>query len=110
MDLAATLKSIEDGQGRRRDVPKFSARTLDLDLLLYDDLILAQPGLNLPRDEIERYAFVLGPLAEIASSRSHPVSGQTYGSLWRQMKPTAQLRPVATVRDLDPKIPLEDIA
>ncbi|MGZ8240502.1 MAG: 2-amino-4-hydroxy-6-hydroxymethyldihydropteridine diphosphokinase, partial [Methylobacter sp.] len=60
----------------------FSARTLDLDLILYGDLIMNDGSLKIPRDEIERYAFVLEPLAEIAPTLKHPVSHKNYAELW----------------------------
>ncbi len=60
------LAEIEDAHGRERSGPRFSSRTLDLDLLLYDDLVLDENGLRLPREEILKNAFVLWPLAEIA--------------------------------------------
>ena len=59
-----------------------SARTLDLDLLLYDDLVMSEGKLVLPRDDIERYAFVLAPLAEIAGNARHPVNGVSYADMW----------------------------
>ena len=60
-DLNTKLKEIEDRSGRRRDVPKFSARTLDIDIVLQieDDEILFES------DEIEKYSFVSDPLKEI---------------------------------------------
>lgn len=76
------LADIEDANGRDRSGPRFSSRTLDLDLLLYDDLILDENGLRLPRDEILKNAFVLWPLAEIAPDLVHPEAGQSYQDLW----------------------------
>lgn len=80
--LVKHLRDIEVTHGRRRDAPKFSSRTLDLDLLLYDDLILEAGGLQVPRDDISHYAYVLRPLADIAGQRRHPISGQTFTELW----------------------------
>jgi 2-amino-4-hydroxy-6-hydroxymethyldihydropteridine diphosphokinase len=80
-EIQQTLHAIESASGRLRS-GELEARTLDLDLLLYDDAVLDEPGLVLPRDDITRYAFVLRPLAEIAGGERHPVSGKTYNELW----------------------------
>lgn len=82
--VAKHLRQIELDQGRTRDCKKFSSRTLDLDLILYGDLILSDGRLQIPRDEIERYAFVLEPLAEIAGNLQHPVSHIRYAELWEK--------------------------
>jgi len=76
------LSEIEDAHGRDRSGPRFSSRTLDLDLLLYDDLVLDEKGLTLPRGEILKNAFVLWPLAEIAPGLVHPLAGSSYAELW----------------------------
>lgn len=80
------LRDIEAAHGRVRNNAKFSARTLDLDLLLFDNLDLRAQGLDLPREEITRYAFVLGPLAEIAPELAHPLLNQSYSELWSAYK------------------------
>ncbi len=80
-DVAAALRSIEFANGRSENAKKFSSRTLDLDLLLYDDVIAEQPA-QIPRDEITKNAFVLWPLAEIAGHLIHPTIGQSYQQLW----------------------------
>jgi 2-amino-4-hydroxy-6-hydroxymethyldihydropteridine diphosphokinase len=76
------LHALEDRHGRRRDVPRFSDRTLDVDIVLYDDLVRQGEGhLDIPRKEL-RHAFVLKPVADIAPQLLHPVSGQTMATLW----------------------------
>lgn len=80
--IVEILHQIELDNGRNRECKKFSARTLDLDLLLYGDHIINEGRIQIPRDEIERYAFVLEPLAEIAGHLQHPVSGLRYAVMW----------------------------
>jgi 2-amino-4-hydroxy-6-hydroxymethyldihydropteridine diphosphokinase len=80
--VASTLRFIEEAHGRDRSAPKFSSRSLDLDLLLYNDLIIDKQGLQLPRDEILQRAFVLLPLSEIAPDLLHPQVGKPYADLW----------------------------
>ncbi len=82
--VAKILRQIELDHGRTRNCQKFSARTLDLDLILYGDQIINDGRLQVPRDEIERYAFVLEPLAEIAGEQLHPVSQKSYRQLWNE--------------------------
>ena len=81
-EVYAAIHGIEDRFGRDRSAVKFSPRTLDIDLLLYGDRILRDGRLVLPRPEIERVAFVLAPLAELASNRLHPLRGEPYTALW----------------------------
>ncbi|MEN9597453.1 MAG: hypothetical protein RL236_1887 [Pseudomonadota bacterium] len=87
-EVAKILHQIELDNGRTRDSQKFSSRTLDLDLILYDALVINDGTLQLPRDEIERYAFVLEPLAEIAPNLKHPISSLTYTNLWKTFDKT----------------------
>lgn len=83
--VAKILRDIEYANGRGADSKKFTARALDLDLLVYGDLIIDDGRLKLPRDDIDRYAFVLEPLAEIAPERLHPLHQLSYAELWRRM-------------------------
>ena len=93
--VAAMLHRIEDENGRDRSGPRFSSRTLDLDLLLYDDLVVNDQGLQIPRDEILKRAFVLWPMAEIAPELKHPQAGKTYQQLWDEFdKSSEQLAPI----------------
>ncbi len=71
------LRALEDEHGRERDVPKFSDRVLDVDILLYGDRVLNEPDLQLPRPEIHHFAHVLRPLAELAPTRVVPGDGRT---------------------------------
>lgn len=82
------LKQIESDHGRIHNGKKFAARTLDLDLLLYGDLIITDGRLQIPRDEITRYAFVLEPLAEIAPDLKHPITKESYAELWNNFDKT----------------------
>ncbi|WP_111640997.1 2-amino-4-hydroxy-6-hydroxymethyldihydropteridine diphosphokinase [Marinimicrobium alkaliphilum] len=81
-ELSDVLKTIEDDNGRCRKGPKFSSRTLDIDILTYGDFVGSEAGVDLPRDEITKNAFVLWPLAEIAPDTLHPVAGKAYRQLW----------------------------
>ncbi len=69
--LKKYLKNLEDQHARKRDDKKFISRTLDVDILLFGDLIL-QPEIDLPRAEILKFPFVLFPLLEIAAELIHP--------------------------------------
>ena len=87
--VVEAFRGIEDRLGRDRSLPKFASRPIDLDILLYDDLVLDQPGIRIPRAEILVNAFVLRPLQDIAPTRRHPESGETFAELWRRMAPGA---------------------
>lgn len=80
--LNAWLHALEDAHGRDRSGPRFGDRTLDIDIVLFDDVVMDGPGhLQLPRDEL-RHAFVLRPLADIAPDVVVPGSGRTLAQLW----------------------------
>lgn len=85
------LADLEADAGRDRSAGKFSSRTLDLDLLLYGDRIDA--ALKLPHPDIERYAFVLKPLADLAPDLRHPATGVTLSELWESFTGPRDLRP-----------------
>jgi 2-amino-4-hydroxy-6-hydroxymethyldihydropteridine diphosphokinase len=78
------LHAMEDRHGRRRDVPRFSSRTLDADIVLYGDQVVSGPGnLQIPRAEL-KHSFVLKPLSDIAGDTVHPVLKKTLRDLWRE--------------------------
>lgn len=80
--LKRWLIELEDAYGRDRSLPKFSDRTLDIDILLHDDKVGDFDGLELPRAEILKYAHVLKPMADLAPRLRHPVSGTTFADHW----------------------------
>lgn len=88
--LKGFLNQVEDRHERRRNVPKFSDRTLDIDILLYDDLYLLSPSLEIPRAEILTAAHVLRPLADLAPDLVHPSRRKTIGELWSQFPQKSQ--------------------
>jgi 2-amino-4-hydroxy-6-hydroxymethyldihydropteridine diphosphokinase len=76
------LRDLEDRFGRKRGVAKFSDRTLDIDILLYDDLVLFSPKLEIPRAEIMKFAHVLKPLAELDPELTHPIEMRPMAEIW----------------------------
>jgi 2-amino-4-hydroxy-6-hydroxymethyldihydropteridine diphosphokinase len=90
-ELSERLKKIEDENGRKRNGPKFSPRTLDIDILLYGDFVGVEEGVKLPRDEILQNAFVLLPLAELAADELHPELKKSFSQLWSEFDKNSQL-------------------
>tara|TARA_B110000881_G_scaffold137658_1_gene121328 strand:- start:188 stop:682 length:495 start_codon:yes stop_codon:yes gene_type:complete len=80
-EVVNILHGIENSLGRDRNLPKFSSRIIDLDLVLYDDDI--NDKLNIPRRDILKYAFVLAPLAELNPNDIHPQERVSYLALWK---------------------------
>ena len=80
--IVAELERLHEEAGRSRGANPFSPRTLDLDLLLYGDQVI--DDVQVPRPDITRYSFVLGPLAELAPGQRHPVTGETMAEMWQR--------------------------
>ena len=87
--VLARLHEIELQCGRLRDDPKWAPRAMDLDLLLYGELVCEEPGLRLPRPDLMVRPYMLGPLADIAPGLVHPTAGVTIGELWRRFDRSA---------------------
>jgi len=88
--LAELLRAIEADHGRTRGEKKFASRTLDIDILTYGDHVGVLDGVELPRDEILKHAFVLRPLADIAPDALHPALQKSYGQLLAEKDFSAQ--------------------
>lgn len=82
LELRTCLVELENQHQRDREAPRYSSRTLDVDILLYDDLYLVSPQLEIPREEILQAAYVLKPLADLAPGLVHPVKRQSMLDLW----------------------------
>jgi 2-amino-4-hydroxy-6-hydroxymethyldihydropteridine diphosphokinase len=78
------LHAIESRCGRGRDAPRWAPRSMDLDVLLYGELLCELPELKLPRPDLLKRAYMLGPLAELAPEVRHPTAGLTIGELWQR--------------------------
>lgn len=98
--VVAELERLHVLAGRVRGTEPFSPRTLDLDLLLYGDAIIPERAIRVPREDILKYGFVLGPLAELAPDLPHPVTGQTMAELWARFDQRSS--PLERVGDLRP--------
>jgi len=82
LEISKVLKKIEADHDRTRGKEKFESRTLDLDQLLYGDLVMQMEGVNIPHPDILRYNFVLKPLTELAGEVEHPEEEKTTNELW----------------------------
>jgi 2-amino-4-hydroxy-6-hydroxymethyldihydropteridine diphosphokinase len=100
-DAQQQLREVETRCGRPRNAPKWAARAMDLDILLYGDQQLDEPQLKLPRPDLLVRPYMLRPLADIAPDLRHPTEGITIAQLWERFDqdghPMTAVRPAATV-------------
>jgi 2-amino-4-hydroxy-6-hydroxymethyldihydropteridine diphosphokinase len=87
-ELLERLLEIESGLGRTRNGPRYGPRTIDLDLLLYGDLVVAEPGLTVPHARLAERLFVLEPLSELNAGLCVPGHGPV-GALIRGLQSEA---------------------
>jgi 2-amino-4-hydroxy-6-hydroxymethyldihydropteridine diphosphokinase len=78
------LHAVEALCGRPRNAPRWAPRAMDLDVLLYDNVVCSEPTMTLPRPDLLKRPYMLGPLAEIAPDVVHPTAGLTIGELWKR--------------------------
>ena len=89
------LHEAEAACGRERDAPKWAPRSMDLDILLFGSQVSDEPGLVLPRPDLVRRPYMLGPTAELAPDLVHPTAGSTMRELWESFDRDAhQMQPV----------------
>ncbi len=84
------IEAIHNLSGRDRKGGKWESRPLDIDLLLYNDGVIDEPPVRVPREDILRYSFVLRPLAELAPDLVHPVTGKTMLEHWQEFDASSQ--------------------
>jgi len=89
--LLKFVKATERKMGRK-PTRCFGPRLIDIDILLYDDLILDSPDLTIPHPRLEERAFVLLPLREIASQLVHPLLGANVEELWQKARNLEKIR------------------
>ena len=88
-DVLQELHAIETLCGRPRDAARWAPRSMDLDVLLYGDLVCDGASVKLPRPDLLKRAYMLGPLADLAPQVRHPTAGATIGELWRRFDQSA---------------------
>lgn len=97
-EIHRDIERIHALAGRERAGERYASRTLDIDLLLYDDLVSSEPSLRLPRPDVLEYAFVLKPLADLDPDLLHPETGCNIGDHWRAFDADSQpLEPVSLI-------------
>lgn len=90
VQICAEIERLHDLAGRDRGGGKWSSRQLDIDLLLYDDRVIDDSPVRVPRSDILKYSFVLRPLAEMAPDLVHPVTGKTMLQHWQDFESDSQ--------------------
>lgn len=101
-DVLSRLHAIEVACGRPREAPRWAPRSMDLDVLLYGDLVLDEPRVKLPRPDLLKRAFMLGPLAALEPDLVHPTEKLTIGELWQRFDRSAhtlvEIEPATNLR------------
>lgn len=89
--LLTFIKQIEQDLGREKSY-RWGPRLIDIDIIFYDDVVVAEEGLNIPHARLAERAFVLTPLADIAPDRLHPITGKSVVEMLNAVYSTAVRR------------------
>ena len=92
------LREIERRSGRIRGEKTFDSRILDIDIILFGQSDLRSTGMDIPRLEIEKYAYVLKPLSDLYPEMRHPVSGHSFAAMWEAFEHQSQKLRVSDFR------------
>jgi 2-amino-4-hydroxy-6-hydroxymethyldihydropteridine diphosphokinase len=93
--ICETIELIHNLAGRDRNGRKWESRPLDIDLLLYNGLVIDERPVRVPRKDVLEYSFVLRPIVELAPDLVHPVTGRTMQEHWQDFEATSH--PLETV-------------
>ncbi len=96
LDIQRQIEEIHALSGRQRGADRLTSRPLDIDLLMYGDIVSTEPPLRLPRQDILEYGFVLRPFAELAPDTVHPETGRSLAAHWQDFD--AARHPLTPVR------------
>lgn len=100
-ELLSLCKQIERSVGRQ-ERERYGSREIDVDILLYDELVVNEPDLQIPHAQLHRRRFVLVPLAEIAPGQSHPVFQRTIIELLHDLESSDDIKEVMPYDQGDP--------
>jgi 2-amino-4-hydroxy-6-hydroxymethyldihydropteridine diphosphokinase len=100
LTLRRELRAIEAKLGRVRTEDKFAARTMDLDLCLYGDLIIQAPDFTVPDPEIHERAHVAVPLADLDPEFKHPITNEPLSAIADRLRSGAELTPREDIEEI----------
>jgi 2-amino-4-hydroxy-6-hydroxymethyldihydropteridine diphosphokinase len=97
-EIMKKINTIESMLGRERNQDRYSSRVIDIDILLYDDLVINENGLKIPHPLMHERKFVLVPLCELAPDLIHPVFGKSMSNLLEECRDRSKIRPPSPLK------------